>query len=217
MRVLNRFFDIIFSALLIVIFLPFIAIISLLIFVYDRGSIFADNSIRLGINGKKFFMFKLRSMIPGADTKISDDPKYSDIKEEWSIKRKLPTNIDRRVTPIGKLIRITDFDEIVQLFNVLKGDMSIVGPRPWFEQELISNLKKYPKYKRRMYDIVLKEKPGMTGLWQVSGRNLNTIEQRFELDIYYVKHKSIFLDFFIIFKTPFVILKKIFFGEEYAK
>ncbi len=217
LNLLSRIIDILIAIIVLTLTSPLLIIISLLIWISDRGPIFADNSERLGRYGKPFRMFKFRSMVMNAHNLIQSDAKLSQLKKEWVKKDKLRIIDDPRVTTIGKFIRKFDIDELAQFLNVLKGDMSIVGPRPWFEPEIKRNLDKYPTFKRKFYDIILSIKPGITGLWQVSGRNLNTIPKRFELDIEYVKRKSVFFDLGIIFKTPFVILKQIFKGEEYAK
>lgn len=216
-KILNRIFDILFSLIFIILLSPIFLILSILIFLFDRGPIFADNNVRIGKDGILYKMYKFRSMIPNAHELIQTDPKYSDLKKKWIIQDKLSVNSDPRITPIGKFLRRTDLDEIAQFLNVLKGDMSIVGPRPWFVPELTRNLKKYSRFKTKMFKDILSVKPGITGLWQVSGRNRNTIRRRFELDLEYVRRKSFRLDLKIILKTPFVILKQIIKGDEYEK
>ena len=216
-KVITRLIDVVFSLVILTIFSPLMLVIGLSIFILDRGCLFAENSQRIGKNGKKFDMYKFRSMIPNAHQAIQNDKSMKDLKKKWIVQDKLPIDVDPRITFIGRLIRRCDIDELPQFFNVLKGEMSVVGPRPWFTDELERNLKKYPQFKNKFYNEILSVKPGVTGWWQVNGRNKNTIRRRFELDLQYVRKKNVFLDMKIILKTPFVILKQILFKEEYAK
>lgn len=211
-KIVNRFLDLIVAIPLLIIFSPLMLLISFLIWLQDRGSIFADNSLRLGRNRKPFYMYKFRSMIVDAHNLIKTDDKYSTLKKEWILKDKLSINNDPRITLVGKIIRLFDFDELAQLFNVIKGDMSIVGPRPWFLDELDRNIDIYPQSKKYLNDI-FSVNPGITGLWQIKGRNRNTILRRFELDSEYVDKKSFWYDVWIMLVTPFSIIDKIIWGE----
>jgi len=164
----------------------------------DGGSIFFKHE-RIGFRGRKFKVLKFRSMYPDADKRLKEilekDPKA---KEEWEKTFKLKN--DPRVTPIGKFLRKTSLDELPQFFNVLKGDMSIVGPRPVVEEEL----KKYYREKAEIYKSV---KPGITGYWQVEGRSdVEDYEERVRMDEWYVKNQSFWLDIKIILKTIKVML-----------
>ena len=144
-----------------------------------------------------FKTYKFRTMIENADEKLkhylSNNP---DIKKEWDNNQKLKH--DPRVTLIGKFLRATSLDELPQLINVLKGEMSLVGPRPIVESEIQKYDKNYELYKR--------VKPGMTGLWQVSGRNNTTYKERVEFDCYYVRNWSFSLDVYILLRTIRVVL-----------
>ncbi len=194
----KRPFDVFFSLFAILITLPIMIPIAIIIKLTDRGSIFYGHE-RVGFQGRKFKVLKFRSMYPDADRRLKDilesDPKA---KEEWERTFKLKN--DPRVTPIGKFLRKTSLDELPQFFNVLKGDMSVVGPRPVVEEEL----KKYYKDKAKLYMSV---KPGITGHWQVEGRSdVEDYEERVKMDEWYIKNQSFWLDLKIIFKTIKVML-----------
>jgi lipopolysaccharide/colanic/teichoic acid biosynthesis glycosyltransferase len=122
-------------------------------------------------------------------------------KNDW----KLSANEDPRITPIGKFIRSTSIDETPQFINVLKGDMSLVGPRAYRLEELNEYAKKYPKTQKYI-DIIRSAKPGITGLWQTSGRNELNFEQRAKLDANYIKNRSFRQELYILLKTPFVMI-----------
>ena len=194
----KRPFDLIFSLLAILLLGPIMLFIAILIKIKDRGPVFYTHE-RVGYKGKKIKVLKFRSMYPDADKRLKEilekDPKA---REEWEKTFKLKN--DPRVTPIGKFLRKTSLDELPQFFNVLKGDMSIVGPRPVVEEEL----KKYYKEKAEIYKSV---KPGITGYWQVEGRSdVEDYEERVRMDEWYVKNQSFWLDVKIILKTIKVML-----------
>lgn len=201
---IKRILDIVLSLTLIIILSPFLLLISLLIWISDRHEVFVKEPLRLGVKGKEFKMYKFRSMIPDAHKIIESSPAYSDwLKNDG----KLKICEDPRITPIGKFLRKTDIDELPQLFNVLKGDMSLVGPRPMYEAEANRYLGKYPNGKKYMKRI-LKVKPGITGIWQVSGRNSIKFKDRMILEAKYASHINFVDDFKILFKTPFVVLTR---------
>ncbi len=194
----KRPFDLIFSLLAILLLGPIMLFIAILIKITDRGPVFYTHE-RVGYKGKKIKVLKFRSMYPDADKRLKEilekDPKA---REEWEKTFKLKN--DPRVTLIGKFLRKTSLDELPQFFNVLKGDMSIVGPRPVVEEEL----KKYYKEKAEIYKSV---KPGITGYWQVEGRSdVEDYEERVRMDEWYVKNQSFWLDVKIILKTIKVML-----------
>ncbi|WP_404851290.1 sugar transferase [Enterococcus casseliflavus] len=158
-----------------------------------KGPIFFSQK-RIGKNGKIFKMYKFRSMCVGAEEQLSILLEKNEIDGAM-----FKMKNDPRITKIGKLIRKTSIDELPQLWNVLKGDMSLIGPRP----PLIREVKLYSKYdKQRLY-----VKPGCSGLWQISGRNNLSFEEMVELDLKYIKNQSIIFDFKIMFKTVIVIFK----------
>jgi undecaprenyl-phosphate galactose phosphotransferase len=198
-KFLKRLFDIIFSLLLIPFFLPIMIIIGILIKLDSRGPIFFIQE-RVGIFGKRFRVFKFRTMYLDADFRLDsylkDNPSA---REEWDKYKKL-RGFDPRVTRVGKIIRQLSLDELPQIFNVLLGDMSFVGPRPYLEAEL----KRYENYAK----IILMIPPGITGLWQTSGRNELSFEERLRLDTWYVLNWTLWLDIVILLKTMKVILTR---------
>jgi len=176
---IKRAFDVAVSALLLAILCPLIFIISIAVLV-DTGRPVFFVQTRPGYKGKPFRMYKFRTM--------------KDLKDENG--NLLPDEL--RITRLGEFLRSTSLDELPQLFNVLKGDMSLVGPRPL----LMEYLPLYTPEQMRRHDV----KPGMTGLAQVKGRNLLTWEEKFELDVYYVDHWSLILDFCILLLTVWKVL-----------
>ncbi len=179
--------------------LPLMPIIWLLVKLDSPGpAIF--KSERLGKGGKRFFCYKFRSMFVDADRRLEEYlKKHPEAREEWERYHKL--SYDPRVTRVGKFLRKTSLDELPQVFNVLKGEMSLVGPRPYL-------LREEPKM-GEFKEIILKVKPGITGLWQVSGRSDLDFNQRLILDTLYVRNWSLWLDFVIILKT----FRAVIFGE----
>jgi len=194
---MKRIFDIVFSIFAIIITLPITIPIAIIIKLTDGGSIIYGHE-RVGKDGKKFKVLKFRSMYMDADKKLKEilenDPQA---KEEWEKTFKLKN--DPRITPIGKFLRKTSLDELPQFINVLKGEMSVVGPRPVVEEEL----KKYYKDKAELYKSV---KPGVTGYWQVEGRSDTDYEERIKMDEYYIKNRSFLMDLKIILKTIKVMI-----------
>jgi undecaprenyl-phosphate galactose phosphotransferase len=183
------------ALLLIVILSPLMAFIAWRIWQFDHGPVIFRH-YRVGQHGRLFRCLKFRSMVSNADEVLSrlltSDPSARD---EWARDQKLRR--DPRVTPIGRFLRITSLDELPQLINVLRGDMHLVGPRPIVVQELA----RYGAAKR-MYLAV---KPGMTGLWQVSGRSNVSYARRVELDRRYVENHSFLLDLSILLRTARVL------------
>lgn len=181
----KRFFDIFFAALFLILFAPLMLIVSLIIKLDSKGTVLYKQD-RIGKNGKVYVMYKFRSMCTGAE------------KMEGGV---FCEKDDARVTRIGKILRATSIDEFPQFFNVLKGDMSFIGPRP----VLTYYPKKWEEYTKEE-KIRFSVRPGITGLAAVKGRKTNTVEKRFYYDNYYVEHLSLWLDIKIIFLTIAVIL-----------
>ena len=205
---IKRILDIIFSSILLLFFSPLLLLVYILIWIEDRSEVFVKQPIRLGVNGKEFKMYKFRSMVPNAHEKILNNPKYSSLKKKWSGNdRKLSIKEDDRITKIGKVLRSTDIDELPQLLNVFKGDMSIVGPRPMYKLEIEEHLKSYPEDKKKI-ETILSVKPGMTGIWQVSGRNDIIFKDRVVLESEYSENYNLLADAKIFFLTPYVILTR---------
>ena len=179
------------------ILIPMMIILSLLTKCTSKGPIFYGHE-RIGKNGKVIKCWKFRSMCVNSqeilEKILATDPVR---RAEWEKDRKFVD--DPRVTKFGKFLRKTSLDELPQLFNILFGDMSLVGPRPVTEPEL----KKYGEYK----DYVLSVVPGLTGMWQVSGRSDTGYEERISFDTYYIQNWSIWLDIWILIKTVWVVLK----------
>ncbi len=194
--VVKRGFDIIFSLSVLVVFSPLYLFLSLLIAVSSPGPIFYVQQ-RVGKNHRRFNCYKFRTMVTNADevleALIADCPQT---REEFE--RNFKLRDDPRITWIGKFLRLTSLDEFPQFWNVLKGDMSVVGPRPLVPEEL-------HKYGNRI-NRVLTIRPGVTGLWQVSGRNDIPYPQRVQIDVYYANYRTLWLDLWIILKTLGVVI-----------
>ncbi|MEM5775040.1 MAG: sugar transferase, partial [Anaerolineaceae bacterium] len=159
------------------------------------GPIFYSNN-RIGKNGKIFRKWKFRSMIPDADNVLAKYlEEHPEAMEEWKLCQKLKK--DPRVTRIGRYLRKFSLDELPQLWNVFIGEMSLVGPRPIVDAEQYRNC----------YNLYVHVRPGLTGLWQVSGRNDVSFAERVRMDEYYIRNWSIWLDAIILARTPGAVLK----------
>ncbi len=192
-RLIDIFLILLFSPILIPVFI----ILMFLTKVTSRGPIFYGHK-RVGQNGKEFKCWKFRSMCIDADKKLAEIlANNPQMRAEWEKDRKF-TN-DPRVTKFGKFLRKTSLDELPQLINILIGQMSFVGPRPVTAPEL----DRYGEYK----DFVLSVTPGLSGMWQTSGRSDTEYEERIALDLYYIQNWSIWLDIWILIKTVYVVLK----------
>jgi lipopolysaccharide/colanic/teichoic acid biosynthesis glycosyltransferase len=192
----KRLFDIGFSLSVLVLGAPVYLILTFLIAITSPGPIFYVQQ-RVGKNYQLFPCLKFRTMVCNAE-EILDElfAKSPELQQEFEETYKLKQ--DPRITKIGKFLRLTSLDELPQFWNVLKGDMSVVGPRPLVPDEL--------KYYGRYMAKVLTVKPGITGLWQVSGRNDLPYQRRIHLDVYYASYRTLVLDIFIISKTVGIIL-----------
>lgn len=202
----KRTLDIFSSIFLLIIFSPVFLIVIILIKKSSPGSTFFKQK-RITKGKKEFWMYKFRSMYIGDnDKRLREDypelwKKYKDSGWKLSMKE------DPRITPIGKIIRSLSIDEFPQLINVLKGEMSLIGPRAYREEELKEYSGKYPKTQKYIKDI-RSVKPGITGLWQTSGRNKLNFQQRAELDSFYIRNRSIRQELIIILKTPFAMFSR---------
>lgn len=205
---LKRVTDIICSLGGIIFFAPLMLFITVLIKLDSPGPVFADTPKRVGKKGNLFRMYKFRSMVIGAHDLLHNDPKYKDLLKKYHENSyKLSIDEDPRVTNIGKYIRKTSIDEMPQLFNILKGEMSLVGPRAYYPSELEEQQKKYPETKD-FVKIILSAKPGLTGTWQISGRSEINFDKRVEMDAKYVLTRSIINDFWIILQTIPAVLSR---------
>ncbi|HEX2938620.1 MAG TPA: sugar transferase [Ruminiclostridium sp.] len=190
---LKRLFDIVLSALGIIILSPVFIIISIIIKATSPGPVFFKHK-RIGYLGEDLEIYKFRSMVIDAD----NFDKYFTPQQKKIFKDNFKLEDDPRITKIGKFLRKTSLDELPQLFNILKGQMSIVGPRPIVTDEI----KKYGIYANTYFSV----KPGLTGLWQVCGRSATTYEKRVLLDARYVHSLSLLNDLKIILKTFVVVI-----------
>ncbi len=195
----KRVFDFFVAAIAIVLLAPLIALFALLVKLQDGGKAFYGQT-RYGRNGKTFRCYKIRSMSQDANDRLklllSTHP---ELKREWLATQKLKN--DPRITPLGHFLRKTSIDELPQLWNVLCGDMSIVGPRPIVKEEIQKYGDNY-----RFYTSV---RPGLTGLWQIEGRAETTYQERVEMDVEYAQTRSFFMDVLIMLKTiPAVLFSR---------
>tara|TARA_B100000886_G_scaffold314451_1_gene251743 strand:+ start:190 stop:840 length:651 start_codon:yes stop_codon:yes gene_type:complete len=195
-KLIKKLFDMLFSLFFLVAFFPLFMIIALLIKLSSRGPIFFLQD-RVGKNNIPFKCIKFRTMHPEAKDILQNILKKDNkIKREFEETYKIKN--DPRITTIGKILRKTSLDELPQFINVLRNEMSIVGPRPIVKAEK----KKYGKNLKKL----LSTKPGITGLWQVSGRNNLTYKKRVSLDLNYVKNYNLLMDIRILIRTFGVIL-----------
>lgn len=201
---LKRLIDIVGAIFLLFFFSPLYIISAVSIVLDSPGPILADVPERVGQKGRKFKMFKFRSMIVNAHYLLRTDPRFKALFEEYK-KGSYKLKKDPRVTRVGRFIRKHSIDEIPQLINVIKGDMSLVGPRAYYPDELENQQKKFP-HTKRLVAKVLSLRPGITGLWQVTGRSEINFDKRIAIDAKYVDSISFFLDLKIIFRTPVVML-----------
>ena len=193
-NILKRSMDLFGSLLLIIALSPILIIIAFLIHRDGGSSLYSQE--RVGYGGRVFKCLKFRSMVVNSKQVLEEVLATCPVsKAEWDKDFKLKN--DPRVTPIGSFLRKTSLDELPQLFNVLRGDMSLVGPRPIVEDEL----RRYGSFANKY----LSTRPGMTGLWQVSGRNDTTYRERVSLDCYYIDNWKIHTDLFLLIKTLTVV------------
>lgn len=203
-RTVKRVIDVILASILIIFFFPLCLIVTIVIALDSSGPIFADVPERVGGGGKLFRMYKFRSMIANAHFILRNNTQFKDLYQEYK-RSSFKLKKDPRITRVGKFIRKHSLDEIPQLLNVLKGDMSIVGPRAYYPDELADQQKKYP-HTKALVRKVLSVKPGITGLWQISGRSEINFDKRIAIDARYVDHISFSQDSLIIAKTPWAMV-----------
>jgi len=200
----KRIIDLAVSITILILFSPVFLVFPILIKLNSPGPVFADIPKRVGRNGKLFRMFKFRSMICNAHDLLLNDPKFRKLHEEYK-KGSYKLKYDPRITKVGKILRRFSLDELPQIFNVILGEMSIVGPRAYFPDELENQQKVYPGTKKFVSEL-LEAKPGITGNWQVSGRSAVNFDKRVVMDADYVRKKSVWHDIVIIIKTPWAML-----------
>jgi len=195
-QIVKRGMDLVISTLVSLLFVPLFAVLAILIKITSRGPVFYGHE-RVGKGNTRFKAWKFRTMIAGADKLIEDYlAKHPELREEWEQDHKLKD--DPRVTPLGRFMRKWSIDELPQIWNVFCGEMSVVGPRPIVEAEI-------PKY-REHFNTFCSVLPGITGMWQVCGRNDTTYEDRVKLDVYYIHHWSPWLDLYLLARTVKTVL-----------
>lgn len=200
----KRCMDIFFSLILLVLFLPIILVMMILIKLDSKGPVFADTPERVGKNGRFFKMYKFRSMVQNAHGILRENPEFAKLFVAYK-KGSYKLKDDPRITRVGRFIRKHSIDEVPQFINVLKGEMSLVGPRAYYPDELKEQQIKYPNTKDAV-KIVLSVRPGITGYWQVTGRSEINFDKRIKMDADYVKKRSVFYDLLIIAKSPWAMI-----------
>ena len=199
--IVKRFLDIVVAGAALIIGFPLFLLVSLAIWLEDRGKIIYTQE-RVGEDRKPFRIYKFRSMVENADEILFSNPELYEKMRSGSHKVK----DDPRITKVGKFIRKYSIDEAPQFINVLKGEMSFVGPRAYRPDEL-EKCEREMSNRKEKFEHILSAKPGITGLWQVSGRSNLSFTERLDLEEKYALSKSLLLDFFIILKTPVAVLK----------
>lgn len=194
-KIIKRTLDIIISGVGLVILFPFLLVIAIAIKIDSKGPILFKHK-RIGKDGKTIYIYKYRTMLPNAEEMIKDfnEEQLKEFKENYKLKK------DPRITKVGRFLRKTSLDELPQLINILKGELSIVGPRPVIQEEL----ERYGENADKFLSVM----PGLTGYWQANGRSLTTYEQRMKMELYYVENCTLLLDIKIFFKTIFIVFKK---------
>ncbi len=189
---IKRVMDVVISIVALIVFLPLMILVAILIKLTSKGPVFFKQ-VRCGLNGRKFTLYKFRSMVVDAEERKKELLKHNEMDGPvFKMKR------DPRITPLGYILRKTSIDELPQFINVLLGDMSVVGPRP----PLVSEVEDYTYWQRRRLSL----KPGITCIWQVSGRNKISFDQWMKMDLEYIDNWSLWLDIRILIKTFFVVL-----------
>lgn len=206
--IIKRMMDILLSLILAVLFSPVMILTAIIIKLTSNGPVLVEEGNihmkRIGKDGAIFRLFKFRSMPVNADYLLTKDPRFRKLYHEYK-ESSFKLHEDPRVTKFGKFIRKYSIDEMPQFFNVLRGEMSIVGPRPYHVDEIDEQQKKYPgteKYVKETQTV----KPGITGFWQVTGRSNINFDKRIKMDADYAKKKNLWDDFWIIIKTPFAMI-----------
>jgi len=201
---LRRCLDVAFAVVLILLLSPLLIGVALAVRIDSRGPAFFRQR-RVGYREREFTLYKFRSMRVDADPRghkeyVTALIKGEDERPDGGRENLYKLAVDNRITPVGRWIRRWSLDELPQLFNVVKGDMTLVGPRPAIPYEVAE----YPAWYRQRFSV----KPGLTGYWQVSGRSERTYEEMVRLDIEYAKRRTLGLDLSILVKTPWVVLSR---------
>lgn len=193
--VIKRSLDVTLSVIALIILSPIFLIIAAIIKLDSKGPVFFIHK-RIGKNGKEIGIYKFRSMVQNAEDMIAEftEEQKKEFRENYKLQ------YDPRVTKIGKILRKTSLDELPQILNILKGDLSIIGPRPVIKREL----EKYENNKEKFLSV----KPGLTGFWAANGRSDTTYSERVQMELYYIDHMSLKMDIKIFFKTIISVIKK---------
>lgn len=206
--IIKRIMDIVLSIFLIIIFSPIMFLTAIIIKITSPGPALVEKTNshmkRIGKDGKIFRLYKFRSMAVNADYLLTRDPRFKKLYSEYK-KSSFKLHEDPRVTKFGKFIRKYSIDETPQLFNVLRGEMSLVGPRPYHADEIEEQQKRYPGTHKFVVETQT-VKPGITGQWQVTGRSNINFDKRIEMDALYARRKSLWMDILIIIKTPVAMI-----------
>ena len=194
-KYIKRFLDITLSFIALVLLSPVFLIIAFCIKTESKGPVFFIHK-RIGKNGKIIRMYKFRTMVDNAEELIKQftPEQMEEFKENFKLEN------DPRITKVGKVLRKTSLDELPQLVNILKGDLSIIGPRPVIEEEL----EKYGENKEKFLSVT----PGLTGYWAANGRSCTSYEKRMEMELYYIDNLSFKMDIKVFFKTILSVIKK---------
>lgn len=189
----KRILDIVLSSIGFIVLLPIFGMIALCVKLDSRGPVFFKHK-RIGKNGKEIYIYKFRTMVKNAEDMIKDftPEQAKEFRKNYKLKD------DPRITKVGKVLRKTSLDELPQLLNIIKGELSIIGPRPVIEEEL----EKYGDNKKKFLSVT----PGLTGYWAANGRSCTSYEERMNLELYYVDNMSFKLDVKILIKTALTVL-----------
>lgn len=196
-QIVKRIMELCLITFLLPLLIPLCVLVALSVKLSSPGPVFFRHK-RIGFAGKDIDVWKFRTMVSDADAVLQDYfARNPELMSEWEANHKLVC--DPRITPIGRFLRKASLDELPQLWNVVRGDLSLVGPRPivWDEVE---------KYKDG-FSLYKKVRPGLTGLWQISGRSDTSYEERIRLDSYYVRNWSVWFDIYILIKTPEEVIR----------
>lgn len=198
----KRVLDVVVALVVLVVFSPVFLMMPWLIRLTSAGPVLADIPQRVGKNRRPFRIYKFRSMVPNAHEMLKTDPRYKSLYQKYLRNNyKLAVEEDPRITRMGRWLRKYSLDELPQVFNVLKGEMSIVGPRAYYSEELEKQQLVFPQTKPYINKL-LTVKPGVTGRWQVSGRNEIDFAERVKMDAAYAENRSLVEDLVIILRTP---------------
>lgn len=191
----KRIVDVVLSFIGLIVLSPVFLFLSIIIKIDSKGPVFFAHK-RIGKNGNTIRIYKFRTMHQNAEAMIENftEEQMKEYKENYKLKD------DPRITRVGKFLRKTSLDELPQILNILKGELSIIGPRPVVESEL----EKYGPNKSKFLSV----KPGLTGYWQANGRSTTTYEERIDMELYYVENRSLWLDTKLFFKTIISVIKK---------